>query len=411
MSFEGKHALVTGGGSGIGAAIAFALAQAGANVTICGRRRPELEIDRRAAQQHSCRSRRRDRRGVDRAALSARANGARTNSDIVVANAGTAESAAAEKVSHEVWNRIINVNLTGAFFSVQPALAGMREHSWGRIIFIASTAGLKGYAYVAPYVAAKHGVVGLARTLALETAKAGITVNAVCPGFTETSLLDRAVDRIAARHELSEADARQMLAANNPQGRFIQPQEVADAVAVAVRQRKRRHHRPGDLGVGRRNMVSAPLPAQRREADSKARLRLWIRLLRASRLIEGVARERLKAQFNATLPRFDVMAALYRKPDGMLMSEISRFLMVSNGNVTGIVDRLVSDGFVVRSQRNGDRRTSFISLTRKGRAAFADMAAAHESWVDELLGGVSVRDAEQLSAKLKSFRSDWEGEA
>ena len=158
-------------------------------------------------------------------------------------------------------------------------------------------------------------------------------------------------------------------------------------------------------------MVSSPLSAERREADSKARLRLWIRLLRASRLIEGVARERLKAQFNATLPRFDVMAALYRQPDGMLMSEISRFLMVSNGNVTGIVDRLVSEGFVARAQRNGDRRTSFISLTRKGRAAFADMAAAHEGWVDELLAGVSVRDAEQLSAKLKSFRSDWESEA
>jgi len=158
-------------------------------------------------------------------------------------------------------------------------------------------------------------------------------------------------------------------------------------------------------------MVSAPLTSARREADSKARLRLWIRLLRANRLIEGTVRERLKSQFNATLPRFDVMAALYRKPDGMLMSEISRFLMVSNGNVTGIVDRLVSEGFVVRSQRDGDRRTSFVSLTRKGRAAFADMAGAHERWVDELLAGVTVRDAEQLSTKLKSFRSDWEGEA
>src|ERR1700761_5254619 len=158
-------------------------------------------------------------------------------------------------------------------------------------------------------------------------------------------------------------------------------------------------------------MVSAPLPAVRPESDSKARLRLWIRLLRASRLIEGVARERLKSQFDATLPRFDVMAALYRKPDGMLMSEISRFLMVSNGNVTGIVDRLVSDGLVARSQRNGDRRTALVSLTPKGRGAFAEMAAAHEQWVDELLGGFSVRDAEQMSAKLKSFKSDWEGEA
>ena len=156
-------------------------------------------------------------------------------------------------------------------------------------------------------------------------------------------------------------------------------------------------------------MVSAPLSALKPQPDSKARLRLWIRLLRASRLIEGVARERLKKQFDATLPRFDVMAALFRKPDGMLMSEISRFLMVSNGNVTGIVDRLVADGFVARAQRNGDRRTSFVSLTRKGRAAFAQMATAHESWIDELLGGISARDAEQLSAKLKSFRSDWEG--
>jgi len=145
--------------------------------------------------------------------------------------------------------------------------------------------------------------------------------------------------------------------------------------------------------------------------ERKARLRLWIRLLRASRFIEGVTRERFKAQFNMTLPRFDVMAALYRKPDGMLMSEIARFLIVSNGNVTGIVDRLVSEGFVARSQRNGDRRTSFITLTRRGRTAFAAMATAHEHWIDELLGGVSARDAEQLSAKLKSFRSEWEGEA
>jgi DNA-binding MarR family transcriptional regulator len=145
--------------------------------------------------------------------------------------------------------------------------------------------------------------------------------------------------------------------------------------------------------------------------ERKVRLRLWIRLLRASRFIEGVTRERFKAQFNMTLPRFDVMAALYRQPEGMLMSEIARFLIVSNGNVTGIVDRLVAEGFVARSQRNGDRRTSFITLTRRGRAVFAAMASAHEHWIDELLGGVSARDAEQLSAKLKSFRSEWEGEA
>ena len=165
----------------------------------------------------------------------------------------------------------------------------------------------------------------------------------------------------------------------------------------------------------RRDLVT-PAPAAAaaingRTIERKARLRLWIRLLRASRFIEGITRERFKAQFDMTLPRFDVMAALYRKPDGMLMSEIARFLIVSNGNVTGIVDRLVSEGYVARSQRDGDRRTSFITLTRRGRAAFATMAAVHERWIDELLGGVSARDAEQLSAKLKSFRSEWEGEA
>ena len=156
-------------------------------------------------------------------------------------------------------------------------------------------------------------------------------------------------------------------------------------------------------------MVAAPLASPRE--DSKAKLRLWIRLLRASRLIEANIRERFKSQFAATLPRFDVMAALYRKPEGMLMSEISRFLMVSNGNVTGIVDRLVSERLAARSQRNGDRRTSFIKLTDKGLAKFKEMARAHEGWIDELLADMSVKDANQLSARLKTFRSNWEGGA
>jgi NAD(P)-dependent dehydrogenase (short-subunit alcohol dehydrogenase family) len=225
----GKHALVTGGGSGIGAAIALALAHADAKVTICGRRFSELES---VAERHD--NIRLELADVtDEASIAQlyqQAQTARGSFDIVVANAGAAESAPAEKVSHELWNKVINVNLTGAFLSVKPALAGMREKKWGRIVFIASTAGLKGYPYVAPYVAAKHGVVGLARALAIETAKAGITVNAVCPGFTETSLLDRAVDRIATASKLAVADARKILESNNPQGRFIQPQEVADAV-------------------------------------------------------------------------------------------------------------------------------------------------------------------------------------
>ncbi|RWA71428.1 MarR family transcriptional regulator [Mesorhizobium sp.] len=152
-------------------------------------------------------------------------------------------------------------------------------------------------------------------------------------------------------------------------------------------------------------MVAGPTSA----GPGKDRLRLWIRLLRASRTIEAELRERLKKEFDTTLPRFDVMAALYRSPEGMLMSDLSRFLLVSNGNVTGIVDRLVSEGFVTRARRNGDRRTSMVRLTQEGVKSFAAIAAAHESWVGELLGTVSEDEARRLTGMLKSFRSNWEG--
>ena len=143
-------------------------------------------------------------------------------------------------------------------------------------------------------------------------------------------------------------------------------------------------------------------------AIAKDKLRLWIRLLRAARIIESELRERLARQFETTLPRFDVMAALYRTPEGMLMSDLSRFLLVSNGNVTGIVDRLVTDGLVQRARRNGDRRTSVVQLTRSGQVSFKKMAAAHERWIDELLAGISKGDAQRLTSMLKSFRSNWE---
>jgi len=152
-------------------------------------------------------------------------------------------------------------------------------------------------------------------------------------------------------------------------------------------------------------MVAGPTSA----GPGKDRLRLWIRLLRASRTIEAELRERLKTEFNTTLPRFDVMAALYRSPEGMLMSDLSRFLLVSNGNVTGIVDRLVCEGLVTRARRNGDRRTSMVRLTEEGSKSFAVIAAAHESWVGELLGTVSEDEARRLTGMLKSFRSNWEG--
>jgi NAD(P)-dependent dehydrogenase (short-subunit alcohol dehydrogenase family) len=229
MSLAGKHALVTGGGTGIGAAIALALAEAGATVTVCGRRREPLEAT--AAGHNNIAVETADITNEESIAqLYARARVVRGGFDIVVANAGSARSAPAEKITRELWMSTLHTNLTGAFLSVQPALAGMRQRGWGRIIFIASSAGLKGYPYVAPYVAAKHGVVGLARALALETAKDGITANAVCPGYTETPLLAHAVARIVSSTRRSEAEVRATLAADNPDGRLVQPREVADVV-------------------------------------------------------------------------------------------------------------------------------------------------------------------------------------
>jgi DNA-binding MarR family transcriptional regulator len=127
-------------------------------------------------------------------------------------------------------------------------------------------------------------------------------------------------------------------------------------------------------------------------------------------MIEGELRERLKARFGTTLPRFDVMAALSRAPEGMMMSEVSRFLLVSNGNVTGIVDRLVADGLVERTARRGDRRASVVRLTGRGRDAFDDMARAHAGWIEELLGGIRPADAEAVAGTLAAFRSRWEDE-
>lgn len=157
-------------------------------------------------------------------------------------------------------------------------------------------------------------------------------------------------------------------------------------------------------------MVSVPLELVEPNAGSKERLRLWIRLLRVVRVVEGELRERLKREFDTTLPRFDVLSALYRERDGMLMSDLSRFLLVSNGNVTGIVERLVADGLVQRTAREGDRRAFVVRLTETGTARFAAMAAAHEGWIADLLGEVNETDAKALSAMLRAFRSNWEGE-
>jgi len=228
-AISAKHALVTGGGSGVGRAIALALAEAGINVTICGRR--EAELAKVAGESGRIFGIAADvTNEASMASLYHAAEAARGPFDIVIANAGMAGSTPANKTTLADWQKTLDVNLTGAFLTVKPALAGMAARKTGRIIFIASTAGLKGYAYVAPYVAAKHGVVGLMRALAAETAKSGVTVNAVCPGFVETDMLEESIQRIVEKTGRSAGEARASLASTNPQGRFIQPQEVAAAV-------------------------------------------------------------------------------------------------------------------------------------------------------------------------------------
>jgi len=152
--------------------------------------------------------------------------------------------------------------------------------------------------------------------------------------------------------------------------------------------------------------MSLPSPHVADADHSKKRLRLWLNLLRSTRHVERQVRDLLRAQSGTTLPRFDVMAALYREEAGLRMSELSRRLMVSNGNVTGIVDRLVTDGMIVRSPVAGDRRAMRVRLTARGRETFAEMAARHEQWIDDLFAALSDGEIDRLTASLNKIHTN-----
>ena len=222
MSFSGKRVLITGGGSGAGEDLALGFAHAGAEGVVAGRRLEALQAV--ATRSTSIRAVQAD--VTDEASVAAMFRAAGP-CDIVIANAGQADSAVMAKTTLAQWNAMIAVNLTGVFLTLRDGLNQMQ--GWGRLIAVASTAGLKGYAKVAPYAAAKHGVIGLTRSLALEIARRPVTVNALCPGFLDTPMTDHSVQVIAEKTGRTLAEARAALEAMNPQNRLIAPAEVTAA--------------------------------------------------------------------------------------------------------------------------------------------------------------------------------------
>lgn len=222
----GKRALVTGGGRGIGAAIARKLAGAGARVVVCGRHQADLDAIAKEITGVAIKLDLMDRAGTDEVLASI------GHVDVLVNNAGAAESASLEKTSDALWDRIMELDATAPFRVARALVPGMVKAGWGRVINIASNAGVSGYGYTAAYCAAKHAMVGFTRGLAIDLARTGVTINALCPGWVETQMVEEAVTRIAAKTGRSVDEARLSLASMSPQKRMIEPAEVAHAALM-----------------------------------------------------------------------------------------------------------------------------------------------------------------------------------
>ncbi len=229
MALTGKTALVTGGGRGIGAAIARRLAAAGARVVISGRTAAEIDAVAAEIGGLAVRADHADRASVDALIAQLRE---REPIDVLVNNAGIAESVPLHKVADELWDRTMEVNVTSAFRLCRALVPAMIEAGWGRVINIASNAGVSGYRYSTAYCASKHAMVGMTRALAIDLATTGVTINAVCPGWVDTQMAEQAVARIAGKTGRSTEQARAALESMSPQNRMIQPEEVAHVVTM-----------------------------------------------------------------------------------------------------------------------------------------------------------------------------------